>query len=407
MIGSFIKSNVVDITPTFCLLLIEADDLIANQITNLAGEACSVIRFLHVNDAIAWLADRPALDLIIADKRSSQAIIACVRSNTLYQTVPILITSHYVWPNLMKSALQEGATDILTIDKDEYDLQSKIRYYLDLKKRVLSMPEPQSFLVNHRIALPWWKRAIDIVVSFLLLLILSPVFLLVAILIKLDSRGAILYKSKRAGTNFYVFNMYKFRTMSTKADQQLQELASNNIYARGSEKSSSHESLAQRATFLCDSCRQKGIPCQQPLFDQNQLICEKQFLRENEEAAKFMKFRNDPRITRFGTFLRNSSIDELPQLINILIGDMSLVGNRPLPLYEAEKLTSDEFAQRFAGPAGLTGLWQVKKRAKGQGPMSDWERTQLDIEYARTFSFKTDMYILWKTLFNLWQKENV
>jgi lipopolysaccharide/colanic/teichoic acid biosynthesis glycosyltransferase len=86
---------------------------------------------------------------------------------------------------------------------------------------------------------------------------------------------------------------------------------------------------------------------------------------------------------------------------------MSLVGNRPLPLYEAEKLTADESARRFAGPAGLTGIWQTKKRAKGQGPMSERERILLDIEYASTFSFKTDMYIIWKTFFSLWQKENV
>jgi hypothetical protein len=195
--------------------------------------------------------------------------------------------------------------------------------------------------------------------------------------------------------------------MSSRADQQLRELASQNIYTKPQEISSLEEVIESRAAFTCDSCRQRGVACQQPLYDHDQLICEKLFLRENEDAAKFMKFRNDPRITRLGSILRNSSIDELPQLLNILIGDMSLVGNRPLPLYEAEKLTSDEFAQRFAGPAGLTGLWQITKRAKGQGPMSDWERTQLDIMYSRTFSFQTDMHIIWRTIFSLWQKENV
>ena len=86
---------------------------------------------------------------------------------------------------------------------------------------------------------------------------------------------------------------------------------------------------------------------------------------------------------------------------------MSLVGNRPLPLYEAEKLTTDYAVRRFAGPAGLTGLWQVKKRAKGEGNMSEQERIDLDIEYARTFSFGRDMSLIYQTLFSLWQKENV
>ena len=227
--------------------------------------------------------------------------------------------------------------------------------------------------------------------------------LIVAAVIAFDSKGPIIYKSKRAGANFHVFNMYKFRTMKVEADQLLGQLASNNIYAKTETKADSTDAAAEP----CSVCQANGVPCQKLLFDHDHHICEKHYLQETQDKAKFMKFRNDPRITRIGTFLRNSSIDELPQLFNILVGDMSLVGNRPLPLYEAEKLTSDEFARRFAGPAGLTGLWQVKKRGKGQGPMSDEERTLLDIEYSSTFSFKTDALIIWQTLFSLWQKENV
>ena len=119
-----------------------------------------------------------------------------------------------------------------------------------------------------------------------------------------------------------------------------------------------------------------------------------------------MKLENDPRITRVGRFIRKYSIDELPQLINILKGDMSVVGNRPLPLYEAERLTSDEYIDRFMAPAGLTGLWQVEKRGDS-GSMSAEERKKLDIEYARDFSFGMDFRIILKTISAFVQKENV
>jgi lipopolysaccharide/colanic/teichoic acid biosynthesis glycosyltransferase len=119
----------------------------------------------------------------------------------------------------------------------------------------------------------------------------------------------------------------------------------------------------------------------------------------------FFKISNDPRITRIGGFLRNTSLDELPQLFNVLLGDMSLVGNRPLPLYEARTLTTDEYAARFMAPAGITGLWQVKKR--GNKNMSVEERISMDIDYASKVSFKTDFWIIASTPSALIQKENV
>ena len=107
-----------------------------------------------------------------------------------------------------------------------------------------------------------------------------------------------------------------------------------------------------------------------------------------------------------GKIIRKFSIDELPQLINILKGDMSIVGNRPLPLYEAELLTADEYVDRFFAPAGLTGLWQVMKRGNG-GEMSPEERKQLDIQYAQTFSFWLDVKIIFKTFTAFVQKDDV
>jgi lipopolysaccharide/colanic/teichoic acid biosynthesis glycosyltransferase len=201
------------------------------------------------------------------------------------------------------------------------------------------------------------KRAFDILVSATALLILLPVLLLIALIIKIESRGPIFYISKRAGSGYKIFNFYKFRSMRVGADAELKKLAHLNQY----ENSSSN-----------------GV---------------------------FFKLKNDPRITKFGSFLRNTSLDEIPQLINVLIGDMSLVGNRPLPLYEAEKLTKDQIAWRFLAPAGITGLWQITKRGKDN--MSEEERIALDMEYAMKNSFWLDLKIMLATIPALLQKEKV
>ncbi len=157
----------------------------------------------------------------------------------------------------------------------------------------------------------------------------------------------------------------------------------------------------------CNECNHIGQPCSPMLFVDQIKVCEKHYqkVKLSEEAGTFVKIKDDPRITRTGRFIRNTSIDELPQLINVLKGDMSIVGNRPLPLYEAELLTSDRWADRFSAPAGITGLWQVEKR--GSGSMSEEERKQLDNRYAQKRSFLFDISLLIKTVPALFQSENV
>ena len=134
--------------------------------------------------------------------------------------------------------------------------------------------------------------------------------------------------------------------------------------------------------------------------------CEKAHPGKGLSAAPaFIKIKDDPRVTKAGSLMRNTSIDELPQLINVLKGDMSIVGNRPLPLYEAEKLTTDKYVLRFLAPAGLTGLWQVEKRGKAE--MSEEERLMLDNAYAENYSLLGDIKLLFKTIPALFQKEKV
>jgi lipopolysaccharide/colanic/teichoic acid biosynthesis glycosyltransferase len=244
--------------------------------------------------------------------------------------------------------------------------------------------------------MPLSKRLFDMLFAGLVLLALLPLLAIVALLIWLESPGPVLYYSYRVGTNYKVFKFWKFRSMRPNADQQLAAMKSHNQYQ------------APAATHAATDCACGG-ECQGKLIDKNgQLVCERQHqqARRASQDATFIKIVNDPRVTRVGAFLRNTSIDELPQLFNVLRGDMSLVGNRPLPLYEAEKLTTDQFAARFLAPAGITGLWQVSKRG-GKGPMSADERKGLDVQYAHNYSLQSDLKILLKTVPALFQQENV
>lgn len=195
------------------------------------------------------------------------------------------------------------------------------------------------------------KSLVDRAVASLALILILPFLLLVALLIKLDSPGPVLYSQLRVGqgrrttSGQYqgkVFELVKFRTMYQDADARLKEVLGQNEYGR----------------------------------------------------APFVKIKNDPRITRVGRLLRATSVDELPQLINVVKGDMGLVGNRPLPLYEAERLSDEWQRIRFSAPAGITGLWQIS----GRSDLSAEERIVLDNYYALTHSFWSDVKILLVTI---------
>ncbi|SMG41932.1 Sugar transferase involved in LPS biosynthesis (colanic, teichoic acid) [Marivirga sericea] len=272
--------------------------------------------------------------------------------------IPVIIVSDKIAPENKKKVLQHGADDCFPIVFNP----EKLNYWIDFLKlfKKLSKEDEQKRDEELGFKISRIKRVFDVLVSGSLLLLASPIMLLISIIIKLESKGPVFYISKRAGVGYKVFNFMKFRSMSVGADQELSKLMHLNQYENKD---------------------------------------------DNGANPVFFKIKGDPRITKFGKFLRDSSLDELPQLINVLKGDMSIVGNRPLPLYEAQQLTKDQCALRFMAAAGITGLWQVTKRGKGE--MSEEERIALDVDYAKNNSFIKDMKLLLKTFPALVQEERV
>ena len=299
----------------------------------------------------------------IFDFSEVKSFVQYLRSNPAFTTIPFIVDSVNLCDmemGLYKKHMM--ADDIMHIEGAEQNaLVSKVHFLNKVKSKAnemkSSLREDEALVVptiNIHIIL---KRTFDILVSITALLLLTPLFILIALAIRIESKGSIFYISKRAGRGYKIFDFYKFRTMFAGADLRINELSHLNQYPESQAK-----------------------------------------------GPSFFKINNDPRVTRVGLFLRNSSLDELPQLLNVLLGDMSLVGNRPLPLYEAATLTTDLSAQRFLAPAGMTGLWQIKKR--GRKDMSVEERINLDIDYANNYSFMYDLWIMDNTPSALIQKSS-
>ena len=331
----------------------------------------------------------------------------------------IILLTHQLTLDDRKMYQKCGINDTIDANASITEMNKKIQFISDRESMLFDEAPSRHRILRFKI--PLWKRLFDIVFSLLAIIILSPVFLLTAIAIRLESKGPIIFKSKRVGTNYTIFNFLKFRSMYADAEQRLKEVAkeAGNQYAEKSEEKKEEDRQAvitaplgnEAEMMMMDSGMESDMMISDDevmLVGDDYVVSETDFNKEKEEEINnaFVKIENDPRITKVGRFIRKYSIDELPQLFNILRGDMSIVGNRPLPLYEAEKLTVDSSIDRFMAPAGLTGLWQVEERGKG-GLMSAEERKQLDITYGQTYNFMLDMKIIFRTLTAFIQKDNV
>lgn len=199
--------------------------------------------------------------------------------------------------------------------------------------------------LNKQIKQVPFKRALDFFLSFTGLIILSPLFLIAALLTKFSSKGTVIYSQQRIGLRGAAFNCYKFRTMRHDADEELKALFTN-----------SPELL--------------------------------------QEWMKHRKLKNDPRVTKFGRFLRCTSMDELPQLWNVMKGDLSLVGPRPVVQAELNLYYKNKAAKILSVRPGITGLWQIS----GRNRLNYEERILLDEQYIDAQSLRLDLQILFKTL---------
>lgn len=194
----------------------------------------------------------------------------------------------------------------------------------------------------------FFKRTLDIICSLIGLIILSPIFLLVGILISIESKGPIFFKQVRVGLRGKEFNMYKFRSMVVNAEELKERLS-----------------------------------------------------KQNEMSGPMFKMKNDPRVTKVGRFIRKTSIDELPQLLNVLKGEMSLVGPRPSLPNEVKKFES-WMLKRLEVKPGLTCYWQVS----GRNSIGFEEWMKLDVKYVRKRGFFLDLKLIFKTFFVLFGDEN-
>jgi lipopolysaccharide/colanic/teichoic acid biosynthesis glycosyltransferase len=315
-------------------------------------------------------------------------------SYKITSTIPFVLIAHQNEPEIFDLAFSKGLDDFYTCPLDANRIYERLKFLKEYKNRTAhSYSQPVKPYKT-----PLIKRIFDIVVAGSAIVVLSPLMLVVMAAIKIESKGPLIYVSTRVGANYNLFGFYKFRSMYSGSDNfhKIKSLSHLNQY------------VAEEVEEYCTDCAKlpEGEFCSAILYIKGERICENLYIKRKNAERAFIKLENDPRITKVGKIIRNTSIDELPQLFNILKGDMSIVGNRPLPLHEAEKLTLDDRAKRFAAAAGLTGLWQVELRGR-KGSMSEEERFNLDNEYADNNSFKGDLKLIYRTFKAIFQRGNV
>jgi lipopolysaccharide/colanic/teichoic acid biosynthesis glycosyltransferase len=374
-----------------------------------------VIQCSNALEAIRYLKSEQKPDIVLSDYflsgGSGIGIHEWLRERHDFDKVAFILLTHEFREESIKSAFESRMDDFFVLPLPPVDsLIGRMRFLVEYRNKYSISTYDKIKKQDVKYEMPLSKRIFDLFVAISALICLSPILLLIILAIRLESKGKVYYISKRVGRE--PFDFYKLRSMRTGADKELKNLAKEkNQYATASEQAEID------FTKPCPVCAKlpDGKFCSPIMHIGAHEICDYWYNTQKREVAKsksaFIKITDDPRITKVGKFIRNTSIDELPQLINVIKGDMSIVGNRPLPVYEAELLTRGFASKRFLAPAGITGLWQVELRGKG-GVMSEEERMRLDNEYADHFignrySFWYDLKLILRTVPALFQKDTV
>jgi len=374
----------------------------------------SVIHKSNTLEAVNYLKSGNKPDAVLSEMTLSGGdgleMNQWLRERQEFDRVAFILISYEFKEDLFKTAFANRIDDFFVLPLPSAEsIVGRIRFLVEYRNKY-SLVSYVSTDKDIKYSMPLSKRMFDLLVAISALIVLSPILLLIVLAIRLESKGKVYYISKRVGRE--PFDFYKLRSMRVGADKELNKLAKDkNQYDVASKQSEIDFSKP------CPVCAKlsDGKTCSPILHIGPHKICDYWYNTQKREVAKtksaFIKIVDDPRITRVGKFIRNTSIDELPQLINVIKGDMSIVGNRPLPVYEAELLTRGLLSKRFLAPAGITGLWQVELRGKG-GVMSEDERMRLDNEYANHFSgnnysFWYDLQLILRTVPALFQKDTV
>jgi lipopolysaccharide/colanic/teichoic acid biosynthesis glycosyltransferase len=313
-----------------------------------------------------WVTANGLPDGIVCDKRITEdnAFVFFnfwIEQFDIDKKIPFIILDDIKDQETIDKALQLKIDDVYTKPVVAETLISRILFLKKIKP--VSDAGTVSGTTPEKYQLTFFKRTIDLLLASIGLLLISPLLLLICIAIKIESKGKVYSISKRVGTGYRVFDCYNLRSRYSNPDKRFHELSHLN-----------------------------------------------QYLKEAHPAYADKVAENDPRLTKVGYIIHKTGIDRWTQLINVIKGDLSIVGNRPILLYEAEMLTISDWHDRFGGPAGLTGLWKIKSH-KSYKSLASEDRKRLDNKYAdiakRKYPFWKDLLIILRTVPAIFQKKNV